>query len=423
MQKILIISYFFPPANFVGVKRVEYWAKNLHKYGFYPIIITRCWNTNQKDIVGKVIDNNYKFEKNNTHEIHRVPIKFRLRDRCAYVKILKPLQKFLTFLEVLFSNFTLNALPYSEIYNVSKEVILNNKDLKLVIASGRPFQSFFIGHKLKKEFNHIKWIPDYRDEWNTHQNVNHRGLYSFFFKRLEIKSEKKWTNNSDFFISVSDYWVERISQFIDIKGYKVMNGFEKGIITFTNTFSSTLTIVYAGTLYSSQKVEYLVNACINAIDNGIDYFKVYFIGTEMNPTENQKLKKLTKKYKNNFFILDRMTQEELNKFYSKADLLYLTSFENIKGWYPVKLFDYFIQEKPVLLCPSDKDVMEEFIYKTNCGYIAQNTKECYDTIIRLIEKKQNKEDFSLKRNYKEAMKYSREFQTKLLADLLIKYKT
>ena len=51
MKKLLIISYFYPPANFVGAQRTAAWAKYLHEYGYYPIIITRQWNEGQTDLV------------------------------------------------------------------------------------------------------------------------------------------------------------------------------------------------------------------------------------------------------------------------------------------------------------------------------------------------------------------------------------
>jgi hypothetical protein len=60
MIKILIISYFFPPSNFVGVERTHFWCINPYNEGIYPIIITKKWNKNQKDINGKIEDNSEK---------------------------------------------------------------------------------------------------------------------------------------------------------------------------------------------------------------------------------------------------------------------------------------------------------------------------------------------------------------------------
>ena len=54
MKKILLISYFYPPANFVGVQLTAAWAKYLHEYGYYPIIITRQWNEGQTDLADQL---------------------------------------------------------------------------------------------------------------------------------------------------------------------------------------------------------------------------------------------------------------------------------------------------------------------------------------------------------------------------------
>jgi hypothetical protein len=73
MIKILIISYFFPPSNFVGVERTHFWCKNLFCEGIYPIIITKKWNKNQKDITGKIIDNSEKNILNEKFQIIEMP--------------------------------------------------------------------------------------------------------------------------------------------------------------------------------------------------------------------------------------------------------------------------------------------------------------------------------------------------------------
>ena len=99
MQKVLIISYFFPPCRLVGSERTEYWAKNLYKYGYYPIILTRQWNPNQIELTNK-INNNYNEHLIYDHyEVYKVPYKRSLRDILSNYKSLILFQKALTFLE------------------------------------------------------------------------------------------------------------------------------------------------------------------------------------------------------------------------------------------------------------------------------------------------------------------------------------
>ena len=132
MQKVLLISYFFHPCNFVGAERVNYWSNNLYKYGIYPIIVTRCWNNGQKDIIGTVISNKYKKEKNDKREIHYLDYKLQIRDYFSKIILIR---KLLTlFQQTLFYIFP-RTLNYYNIYLKSHQILKNNPDIKTIIVS------------------------------------------------------------------------------------------------------------------------------------------------------------------------------------------------------------------------------------------------------------------------------------------------
>ena len=110
MNKILVISYFYPPANFVGADRPSGWIRHFNKSDIYPIVITRNWNPGQTDTFSKVLDNNLKIEYNQNHEIHRLPYKRSIRDRLIGSSIVfRPIQKLLTLFEIVFSKLTIRA--------------------------------------------------------------------------------------------------------------------------------------------------------------------------------------------------------------------------------------------------------------------------------------------------------------------------
>ncbi len=416
MKKVLIISYFFPPCNFVGAERTAAWAKYLNEFGYYPIIITRCWNEGQTNLLEKARSNVYSLEKFDAYEIHQVPVKRTLRDRCSGIKWLAPIQKSLTFLEILLNNYLLISLPYYSIYQKARELLNNDKEINVVIASGRPFQTFFIGSKLRDEFD-VRWLPDYRDEWNSHQNPTTSSILWRFISNLERKSELRWTSNADGFITVSQNWRSSIQNFIQKKGFVVMNGYHeilKPIIKETD--ETRLKILYAGTLYPSQKIDFLINA-VKQIPNFEDKILVEFVGVNIIPSELTRLKGLCKG-SSVFRFVDRVNRENLTKAMQLSDILILTSFDNVKGWYPVKLFEYYASGKPILLCPSDKDVMEEFVLKTNSGFVANTVEECEAILRECLAKKQNGEIILFERNLVEGEKYSRRYQTKILAEHL-----
>ena len=389
MKKILIISYFFPPSTFVGGERTAAWAQHLSESGIYPIIITRNWNDNQKDLVDQLDTNEYSIEKTDKYEIHVMPYKRSLRDRLSNYKWLSVFQKALTLKELIFSNFFIKSLPYYNFYTKAKKIILDDPEIKTVIASGRPFQSFFIGHELKKSFPEIKWIPDYRDEWTTHKHIETEGVLKKSINRLEQKSERKWTSNADFFICVSENWVNSIQGLINIKGETIHNGYNKLTpITSRVSDSKQLIITYAGTLYESQNIELIVDACAQLINSGNDIV-FQFIGTSISSQRKSLLKERIKEFEQQFRFIDRMPKYQLEEYLALSDILMLTGFDNIKGWYPVKLFEYYASSKPILLYPSDNDVMEEFITKSNSGFVAKNNTECLRILRSCIKNKQD----------------------------------
>ena len=267
MTKVLLISYFFPPAGFVGGERTWAWARHLHRFGYYPVVLTRNWNPGQDDPIGTVEDNAYKHEHYDTYEVHRLPYRAPLRDKISRYPALRLLQKALTFWFLLANNRWMGSIPYANIYTFARQYLERNPDVRAVIVSGKPFQSFFFGYRLKKEFPQLLWIPDYRDEWNTHgKRVPANLLEKWVFAR-ERKSERKWTSNADFFTSVSDACVRSISAFNGQKGAAVPNGFDPLPPGFraADTADRPLTVSYLGSLYSFQEIERVMEACKEVI--------------------------------------------------------------------------------------------------------------------------------------------------------------
>ncbi len=379
-------------------------------------MITRAWNENQKDLVDPLDANELIIEKTDEYEIRRLPYKRTLRDKLSKYPALKVFQKALTLKEMIFSNYFLSSLPYFNFYTEAKKQI-EQGDIKAVIASGRPFQSFFIGHTLKKEFD-ILWIPDYRDEWTTHKHLEGQGGIHKWINKLERKSEIKWTSSADFFISVSNNWTKIISELIGKEGRVVLNGYTKLIEARANdTRKDQFVITYAGTLYPSQNINLVLNSCIDLINNGKPLL-IRFIGASMVPRETTRIASIIKGYESHFEFLDRMPKPELERYLNQSDLLFLTSFENIKGWYPVKLFEYYASGVPLLLCPSDHESMGNFVKTTGAGFVANSEEECKKILLECIHQKESTGMVKSERNIEIGNQYSRKFQTKVFAEII-----
>ncbi|MFT5858102.1 MAG: hypothetical protein ACI865_000186 [Flavobacteriaceae bacterium] len=425
MVKIIIISYFFPPANYVGGERTASWAKYLNEQGVFPIIITRNWNDQQLDTLSPIKDNEYKVEKHPHCEIHRLPYHRTLRDKLSTRPKMRWLQKILTLKELIFSNYFVSSIPYNNFYTKSAELMTADLAIKGFILSGRPFQSFAFGHKLKKKFPDRLFIPDYRDEWSTHQNLHIPGIILQLIAKLERKSEKKWTSNCDFFLSTSDAWVENISTFIKKPGYRVMNGFDNDDLSplAPTTSPHILRITYAGTLYENQQISIFIDSCIALIAKGETKLFIDFVGIDMNIDQKMKVLQLTKNYTAHFSIIDRVPRPKLEEITASSDVMILTGFSGVKGWYPVKLFHYYSIQKPILLCPSDNDVMEEFIHETKAGFVVSSKEDCIRLISALLAKKATNQSIWTPESTALSTHYTRDYQASVLAKVILKKAT
>ncbi|MGM0477955.1 MAG: glycosyltransferase [Bacteroidota bacterium] len=423
MKKLLIISYFYPPANFVGAQRTAAWAKYLHEYGYYPIIITRQWNEGQTDLVDPVKNNTLEVEKNQTHEVHRLPYKYSLRDRLANYPALKVFQKALTLKELVLSNYSIKQLPFSNFYAYSKKLIQKDSEIKIVIASGRPFQAFFIGYQLKKDFPRIHWVPDYRDEWSTRKTNKDQTSIHKRIAALEKSSEKKWVSNSTFFISVSEACIENIRNLVEKPGKLILNGHDQNntVKTYENDAGQTkavLKILYVGSIYQYQDFNRILTSVKDLNEKKETEINLTFLGSYANQSELEKLNKLIEGYEKFVELIPKVKQDEVMNYIHQSDLLFLTEYKNLKGCLPVKIFDYYNSDKPILLCPSDQDLMEDFIKETNSGYIANTVEECTAILEQLIQLKTEGKPLIGPRNEENAYFYSRKFQTKVLAKYL-----
>jgi glycosyltransferase involved in cell wall biosynthesis len=420
--KILIISYFYPPANFVGAERVASWIKYLPEHGIYPIVVTRIWEKDQKDLLKINNTQGTIIEKLDSAEIHRVSEKPGYRDILIKRNKVLILRKMLSFIQLLCDNFVFTKSSYYPFFKEAITILEQNPDIKHVIISGTPFHSFAIGYHLKRIFPDINWFPDYRDQWTTHPYANSSGLLSSLLYHIEKKNERKWTNNCKNFITVSENWKDNISAFIQKEGHVVKNGFDFKIEKIHSKSipqkTGRLVISYIGTLYPYQNIENFIEVIQELILSKDLNIQLNFVGCEVLPKQKERIEKLTKAIAQHVHILPRMPKNDLKEIYEKSDLLLVTRFENMKGWYPVKLFDYGTTGTPILLFPSDQDVMEEFVLETNTGIVISDKKKLIDYLSDLIV---SNESNNLEINYNELAIYSRASQVEFLKKVFYFY--
>lgn len=374
MKKVLIITYYFPPAGGPGVQRWLKFTKYLPDFGIqpivyipenptYPIIDLELENeiSDQVIIIKKKIFEPYGlasiFSKNKTKKISSGIITSTKKQ---------------SFLEKIFLWVRGNLfIPDARVLWVNPSVNYLEKYIKenaitTVITTGPPHSLHLIGLKLKNKLN-IKWIADFRDPWTT--IGYHKSL------QLSISSEKKHKRLEKEVLTVADSIIVTSNntkvefEQITTKPITVItNGydFEKIIKPpLDNKFS----LAHIGSLLSERNpliLWQILSELLIEIPGFASDFELKLIGTV-----SQEVLDAIKNYNLNA-NLDYMgyvshNEAVLQQRKSQVLLLIEINSPDTRCIIPGKLFEYMVSERPIVaIGPSGSD-FAEIIASTNTG--------------------------------------------------------
>ena len=418
LKKIVILTYFFPPGNFAGSYRLYSWARYLHKFGYYPIIITRHWETDQTDYAGISQKKEIEIQKYDTYEVHSIPYIGNLRDKlkAKHKNRYWLITKFLSLFELVFQNYFLSVVPSRKLYYYAKGLISKDLDIKYIFASGKPYILFRFGYLLKKEFPYLRWIADYRDPWNTHWWLIKK--MPFLLKKIEASSEIRWLSNAEAFTTCSEEWKSEIEAFTKRKGFVVFNGYEDEDKAFFNSEKSSVeefTVLHNGSIYGLFDIEVFIDSIKILIKNGHDKIKIHFPGVLIDGKQGVRVKQAIAGYENYFVLTGRIPHSQLIEQMKQAHLFLVFGTKEMGGWVPLKIFEYFIAQKPILHCPGDDEIVTKMIKETQTGFITHTVSETVNLLNELYSNWEKGKPVYYNPNRNAISQYSRQSQTCNLA--------
>jgi glycosyltransferase involved in cell wall biosynthesis len=319
-------------------------------------------------------------------------------------------------------NFFIDALPINNIYYEAERILKSDKSIQKVIISANPFSSFFIGYKLKKKFPYIKWVADYRDDWNTSELKHSDNILNRFISLLESISEKKWVGSASYITTISGYYLSKILGFVSNKGAVILNGFFEEDLNNVMPVekAGTWVITYNGTLYPTQNIEMFLDAFKILADRykGVIELKINFPGLAYNRQQADRVMNAMHGYQHLLNITERVPRQKVFELQNASHAFLMVSHTGVKGIPSSKLYEYLCFAKPVILCPNDQDIIEETLNDTGLGIICSNTNDIVVKLSELIDVYIATGKISIKANNDRIYRYSRRSQTKALADVL-----
>ena len=424
-KKVLIITYYWPPAGGPGVQRWLKFVKYLPQYNITPIVYTAL-NANYP-----IIDKQFINEISNDVLILKQPIKepykwsglfLRKQTKSISKGIISKenqtlIEKFLLFIR---GNF---FIPDARVLWVKPSVkylseIIKKHNIDTVITTGPPHSVHLIGYELKLN-NNLRWITDFRDPWTTisyHKDL--KLLKKSQQKHLSL--EHKVLNFSDEIIVTSASTKKEFEKKTSKKITVITNGYDVEKYE-KKEIDKEFSITHIGSLLSDRNPQNLWKILGEIIAENKSFkelFKLKFVGINSKNVLDEVFKHIPAE---NVKVINYVSHNDALEYQKKsAVLLLIESNTNEKQVIiPAKLFEYMVSGRPILSFGHKLADFSSIVKETNTGsfFTYYDEEILKNQILNYFQDFLNNKLITYPVNLQQ---YSRKNLTKKLAEIILK---
>lgn len=423
MNKVLIITYYWPPSGGAGVQRWLKFAKYLSDFGWEPIIYTvenGEYPVLDYDLLDEV-PKEITVLKTPIWEPYRIYKKFTGRKKEDKINSgflsEKKNSKFLDQLSIWIRGNLF--IPDARKFWIKPSVnflinYLKDNPVDVVVSSGPPHSSHMIALKLKEK-NKLPWVADFRDPWT---NID-------YYKELLLskKSDLKHKKLENIVLTKADKVItigKSLSEELKLLGAKnidvIENGFDPDDFQLNEDISldKEFTIAHIGSFTPSRNHIVFWQALKELITENSDFsneLKLQLVGKVDYSVKMNIEKYGLEKYVN---YVGYVPHGEVIKYQKKAKLLLLmiNNTPNAKGIITGKVFEYIASKRPILVVGPEDGDLSTIINTTKSGIVCgfDDVKKLKLTLLRLYNNQINFEP--------DPAAYSRQSLTKKLSEIL-----
>jgi glycosyltransferase involved in cell wall biosynthesis len=420
MNKVLVVTYYWPPSGGAGVQRWLKFSKYLPEFGWEPLILTidpdfAAYPVTDSSLASDVPQDLRVFK---TRATDYFSIFKKDRSRIPSAGFANSVNNTLKgkIMRFIRGNFFIpdprkgwNRFAFKKACE-----LISSEGIKHIITTSPPHSTQLIGLKLKEKFPGIKWIADLRDPWTDiyyYDQFYPTLLSKFIDSHLEIKVLK----NADKIITVGEALKKHFAAkvpLVEKKSIVIHNGFdEEDFKELKAAVPSRFTLTYVGTLSDIYPVEGLMEALKKIQSEGIDFI-LRFVGT-VSP-KSTALIKSSLQDKNIEFIPYAKHNEAIGHMVNSSILLLIIpSHKSNKSIITGKLFEYLGSGRSVLcIGPSDGDAAHIIEMSAGGRTVDYNNSEAAGSYIREIMNK----SYSVQNSGK--IRFSRRSITGQLAEVI-----
>lgn len=379
-KKVLIVTYYWPPAGGPGVQRWLKFVKYLPEFGISPVVCI------PKGAIYPMKDSSLCSEGEGVHLINS-PISepsrwiswlfkkqtSQLRKGMINEKNPSVIEK---FLRAIRGNF---FVPDARIGWVKPTTALLKEHIQAhgietVITTGPPHSVHLIGMALKKELD-ICWMADFRDPWTSigyHQSL----FMSAFVKKKHKKLERHVLGTADHIITTSHTTAKEFGLLTDQPIHVITNGFEplvekpKAQLDIEQHMKG-FSILHIGSLLSKRNPEILWKSLSELTQEHSSFkreFSLHFVGEVSEQVKARLSFYGLEKFTVYHGYMAHSTVRIFQKFGRLLLLLEVNSKQH-RGIIPGKLFEYLASENPIIAIGPQQWEAGSIIKETQAGNV------------------------------------------------------
>jgi glycosyltransferase involved in cell wall biosynthesis len=423
-KKLLIITYYWPPAGGPGVQRWLKFVKYLPDFNIQPIVYI------PENPTYPILDRGLQSEvsesaiilKNKIVEPYGLASFFGKSKTKKISSGIIPNQRKQSFFERTLLWIRGNLfIPDARFLWVKPSVkylkkYIQENNIDTIVTSGPPHSLHLIGLQLKKDLN-VKWFADFRDPWTT--IGYHKALKLSSSAEKKHKALEKEVLNSADTIIVTSKTTKTEFQALTSKPIEVItNGYDVEKIE-KQTLDEKFTLAHIGSFLSERNPRILWKVLNELIKENKD-FKNDFCLKLIGATSQEVLDAISE-FKLNDYVrnLGYVSHQEAIMHQRKSQVLLLIEIDSAdtKSIIPGKLFEYMVSERPILALGPENSDFAEIITATNTGvFFTYDEKERLKEL--LLNYYQQYKTQSLKVNAVGLQQFSRKNLTQQLAKLI-----
>jgi glycosyltransferase involved in cell wall biosynthesis len=426
MKKVLIISYYWPPAGGIAVHRCLKFAKYLREFGWEPMICTAdnpeypvLDEGNFKDIPdGMTILRTKIWEPYNLFKFITGKKK---KDRIHNVFLEEEKSSIGHKLGIWIRGNLF--IPDARRFWISPSVkflskYLNENPVDVLFTNGPPQTTHMIAYGVKKNLG-IPWHADFQDPW-TQVDYFPQLMLNPISKSIHKKMEQRVFQTADKITICSDTWKHDLES-IGAKdvGVIVWGYDEDDFKNITVSLSDKFRLSHMGSLGPDRNAKTLWKALSIISNEDIEFkkdleieltgFTGHAIINEINSLGLKANLKLSGHISRKG-SLERMHQAQVL-------LLILNDMPNVNGRLPGKLFEYLASRRPVLVIGPEESDASKIVKEVNAGYTC-SFSDIDKTIMTVKELYAKFKHGNLNSNHTDISQYSNKNLTKKLAGYL-----